>query len=309
MGDAETKIKVKELIQDLRAGLDDEALMNKYHISATQLKRLLQKLVDGGFIEQSELDARAEYFARKKAEAESEPFVSVDPDSDEQGDNRQANPKNSGFDAGPETKTGEPSAKVGRRKTGLVPIMSAFGGLLLALLYGYRLDIGLIMSWVAFSLVFFLVMSIVSRWLPASDDTWRLFQSLCLNVLICGMMFPYLATGLVVQAVLTVCCFVLLKYILPTRWKPLVWVTIGILIVINGAKKYEDIKGNRQADRIVQEMEIADPVFKLRNDLYRKCVKRCHDDYDLSFNPATWNPFSKHVEWCLEGCDKTRSTP
>ena len=75
MADAAVRIKAREIVADLRAGLDDEALMSKYAISATQLKRLFQKLVDGGFVEQSELNARTEYLTRKKAEAENEAAI------------------------------------------------------------------------------------------------------------------------------------------------------------------------------------------------------------------------------------------
>lgn len=72
-----------EVVKDLRAGLDDAALMTKYGISGTQLQGVLQKLVDKRFVERSELNARTEYLARKKAEAENNRWVHRKPDTDE----------------------------------------------------------------------------------------------------------------------------------------------------------------------------------------------------------------------------------
>ncbi len=53
------KFKAKEVVTDIRAGLDDLALMRKYGISAFTLQKLLNKLVKTGYLESSALDRRA----------------------------------------------------------------------------------------------------------------------------------------------------------------------------------------------------------------------------------------------------------
>lgn len=52
------RISAGEFIADIRSGLDDNALMEKYHLSEEALQHLLKKLVDSRAIRQSELDAR-----------------------------------------------------------------------------------------------------------------------------------------------------------------------------------------------------------------------------------------------------------
>jgi hypothetical protein len=44
--------------EDIQSGMEDKALMEKYHISERQLASLFQKLVEKGLLKQSELDAR-----------------------------------------------------------------------------------------------------------------------------------------------------------------------------------------------------------------------------------------------------------
>lgn len=53
------KFKAKEVITDIRAGLDDLALMRKYGISAFTLQMLLNKLVKTGYLEPEALDRRS----------------------------------------------------------------------------------------------------------------------------------------------------------------------------------------------------------------------------------------------------------
>ncbi|MGO9121680.1 MAG: hypothetical protein ACLQPD_29235 [Desulfomonilaceae bacterium] len=52
------KISAKELIADIRAGMDDPALMKKYGLSAQGLQSAFKKLVEAKAVKQSELDNR-----------------------------------------------------------------------------------------------------------------------------------------------------------------------------------------------------------------------------------------------------------
>ena len=52
------KIKAKPFVRDLRSGMGDERLMEKYSLSENQLHRVLQKLVDAGAIDEMELFMR-----------------------------------------------------------------------------------------------------------------------------------------------------------------------------------------------------------------------------------------------------------
>jgi uncharacterized protein len=56
------KISAKDVLNDIRAGLDDTALMEKYHLSAIHLESLFKQLVQAGVLKQSELDCRAPLF-------------------------------------------------------------------------------------------------------------------------------------------------------------------------------------------------------------------------------------------------------
>jgi hypothetical protein len=53
------KIKVKEFVADIRAGMDDPTLMRKYGLSDKELKNVFQKLVEVDFITNVELWERA----------------------------------------------------------------------------------------------------------------------------------------------------------------------------------------------------------------------------------------------------------
>lgn len=51
-------ISAKEVLEDLEAGLDDEAFMAKYNLSYRQLQRLYRKLINSGFVSPTELAQR-----------------------------------------------------------------------------------------------------------------------------------------------------------------------------------------------------------------------------------------------------------
>jgi hypothetical protein len=55
---AKRAIKAKEAVADIRSGMDDASLMEKYHLSAEGLQSLFDKLVTGGFIDLSEIARR-----------------------------------------------------------------------------------------------------------------------------------------------------------------------------------------------------------------------------------------------------------
>lgn len=52
------KIDAQQALDDIRSGLDDYALMDKYNLSAKGLQSLFSKLVSVGAITQAELDRR-----------------------------------------------------------------------------------------------------------------------------------------------------------------------------------------------------------------------------------------------------------
>jgi len=52
------KIAVNQVLSDIRAGLDNEALMKKYNLSFRQVQRLLRKMIAEGFVSPLELAAR-----------------------------------------------------------------------------------------------------------------------------------------------------------------------------------------------------------------------------------------------------------
>ena len=52
------KTKVKPFVRDLRNGMGDRELMEKYTLSESQLHKLLHKLIDAGAIDQMELFMR-----------------------------------------------------------------------------------------------------------------------------------------------------------------------------------------------------------------------------------------------------------
>ena len=52
------KIKIKAFVRDLKQGVDDRALMEKYNLSAETLPKLLDKLVNQGIVTESDLETR-----------------------------------------------------------------------------------------------------------------------------------------------------------------------------------------------------------------------------------------------------------
>jgi len=52
------KISANEVLTDLRSGMDDDALMEKYHLNFRQLQRLFRKMIQGGFVSPIELAQR-----------------------------------------------------------------------------------------------------------------------------------------------------------------------------------------------------------------------------------------------------------
>jgi ribosomal protein L37E len=52
------KITAKEIMADLRSGLDDPALMKKYNLSSEGLQSLFKKMLKAGVISRNELDSR-----------------------------------------------------------------------------------------------------------------------------------------------------------------------------------------------------------------------------------------------------------
>ncbi len=52
------KIKAKEIVADIKAGMTDRELMSKYNISENALKGIFNKLVDAGTIKKSEIEER-----------------------------------------------------------------------------------------------------------------------------------------------------------------------------------------------------------------------------------------------------------
>jgi len=56
------QIEAREVLGDIRGGMDDYLLMKKYELSPDELRHLLQKLVHAGLIELSELDEKMPVF-------------------------------------------------------------------------------------------------------------------------------------------------------------------------------------------------------------------------------------------------------
>ncbi len=52
------KIGVKEILHDLRTGMDDDSMMAKYKLSSRQLQRVFRKLIDAGYVSAMELSKR-----------------------------------------------------------------------------------------------------------------------------------------------------------------------------------------------------------------------------------------------------------
>jgi hypothetical protein len=58
MTTSKQKIRAKPFVRDLRNGMGDRELMEKYALSESQLHKLLHKLVDAGAIDEMELFMR-----------------------------------------------------------------------------------------------------------------------------------------------------------------------------------------------------------------------------------------------------------
>jgi hypothetical protein len=58
MTTSKQKIRAKPFVRDLRNGMGDRELMEKYALSESQLRKLLHKLVDAGAIDEMELFMR-----------------------------------------------------------------------------------------------------------------------------------------------------------------------------------------------------------------------------------------------------------
>ena len=58
MTTSKRKIRAKPFVRDLRNGLDDRELMEKYTLSESQLHKFLHKLIDAGAIDEMELFMR-----------------------------------------------------------------------------------------------------------------------------------------------------------------------------------------------------------------------------------------------------------
>ena len=58
MTTSKRKIKAKPFVRDLRNGMGDRELMDRYALSESQLHKLLHKLVDAGAIDEMELFMR-----------------------------------------------------------------------------------------------------------------------------------------------------------------------------------------------------------------------------------------------------------
>ncbi len=56
---APRKIKAREFVKDIRSGMDDPTLMNKYQLTPQKLEEVLEKLIQADFITVLELHERA----------------------------------------------------------------------------------------------------------------------------------------------------------------------------------------------------------------------------------------------------------
>ena len=61
---AKVKLDAREVLKDIRDGLDDTALMTKYRLSGTGLQSLFSKLTEAGLIKRAELDERMPSFEK-----------------------------------------------------------------------------------------------------------------------------------------------------------------------------------------------------------------------------------------------------
>ena len=59
---AKRTISAKEILTDIKAGMDDAALMQRYGLPEKNLQSVFKKLVDAGVLENSELDKQMPWF-------------------------------------------------------------------------------------------------------------------------------------------------------------------------------------------------------------------------------------------------------
>jgi hypothetical protein len=57
------EIKAKEALEDIKSGMSDGALMDKYKITATGLASLYRRMVQAGLLPHSDLDQRRSPYA------------------------------------------------------------------------------------------------------------------------------------------------------------------------------------------------------------------------------------------------------
>jgi len=61
---AKVRIDARDVLNDIREGLDDTALMTKYRLSGRGLHSLFSKLIEAGLIERADLDKRMANFEK-----------------------------------------------------------------------------------------------------------------------------------------------------------------------------------------------------------------------------------------------------
>ena len=63
------KINAREVVTDIKTGMDDDGIMIKYDLSPRQLQRLFRKIIGAGYLSASELAARLSVTKSQVAEA------------------------------------------------------------------------------------------------------------------------------------------------------------------------------------------------------------------------------------------------
>ncbi len=61
---AKVKIDARDVLNDIRDGLDDTALMTKYRLSGVGLQSLFSKLIEAGLLKRADLDKRMPNFEK-----------------------------------------------------------------------------------------------------------------------------------------------------------------------------------------------------------------------------------------------------
>jgi Zn-dependent protease with chaperone function len=88
-------LSAREVVAFIRAGATDESLMERHGLTATQIEYLFEKLIQGGYLGRSEVDARNSDNQTRKAEAEW--TVAVDDDEPTSGPGKSAGTTMSGL--------------------------------------------------------------------------------------------------------------------------------------------------------------------------------------------------------------------